>query len=300
MGFDAFGLPAEQHAIQTGTHPQVTTMRNIDRYRAQLRRLGMSYDDRRTLSTTDPEYYRWTQWIFLQLHGAWFDADRGAARPISELVSPVGVWRATGSRGAGVDGADAAEREELLADYRLVYRKQVPVNWCPGLGTVLANEEVNADGRSERGNFPVFAAQPRAMGHADHRLCRPAARRPRPGRLARSVKQQQRNWIGRSSGARMRFGVEGTRGEAIEVYTTRPETVFGSTYVVLAPEHPLVATIAAEKWDDGTRRPRGPAGRPRPGRRAPSTQRRRPRQVRGIAVRPRAGARPGSRPEHAR
>ena len=248
MGFDSFGLPAEQHAMQTGTHPQVTTTRNIDRYRSQLRRLGLSYDARRTLSTTDPGYCRWTQWIFLQLYDAWFDADRGAARPIADLVA---LWE-SGDRPVPGERAwielTPREREELLADYRLVYRKRVPVNWCPGLGTVLANEEVNADGRSERGDFPVFARNleqwmMRITAYAD-RLHDDLDLVDWPD----SVKQQQRNWIGRSAGARIRFGVDGHPGEAIEVYTTRPETVFGSTYVVLAPEHPLVATLAAEEW----------------------------------------------------
>jgi leucyl-tRNA synthetase len=252
MGFDSFGLPAEQYAIQTGTHPQVTTMRNVGRYRAQLRRLGLSHDDRRTLSTSDPAYYRWTQWIFLQLHDSWYDADRGSARPISELVA---AWE-SGERpipgGRPWADREPLEREELLSSFRLVYRKQVPVNWCPGLGTVLANEEVTRDGRSERGNFPVVQRNleqwvMRISAYAD-RLHDDLDLIDWP----ESVKLQQRNWIGRSSGARLRFALDGHPGEAIEVFTTRPETVFGSTYVVLAPEHPLVATVATQSWENGT------------------------------------------------
>ncbi|MCA1671944.1 MAG: class I tRNA ligase family protein, partial [Actinobacteria bacterium] len=156
MGFDAFGLPAEQYAAQTGTHPRSTTEANIERYLAQIRRLGLGHDERRRIATTDVAYYRWTQWIFLQIYNAWYDTDQRKARPIAELESEY----AQGKR-ATPDGRDwselaNAEQRDIIDAHRLVYLSEAPVNWCPGLGTVLANEEVTAEGRSDRGNFPVF------------------------------------------------------------------------------------------------------------------------------------------------
>jgi leucyl-tRNA synthetase len=159
MGFDAFGLPAEQYAVQTGTHPRVSTEANIATYRRQLDRLGLGHDERRSVATTDVEYYRWTQWIFLQIYNAWFDPELGRARRISELEAEF----ASGARAipAGQEWASlsAAARGALLDSYRLVYQSESVVNWCPGLGTVLANEEVTADGRSDRRNIPVFRKQ---------------------------------------------------------------------------------------------------------------------------------------------
>ncbi len=197
MGWDAFGLPAEQYAIQTGTHPAVTTAANIDNFRRQIRRLGLAYDWRREVDTTDPDYFKWTQWIFLQLY------DKG-----------------------------------------LAYQAEVPVNWCPALGTVLANEEV-VDGKSERGGHPVIRKPMRQWmlritEYAD-RLLEDLEQVDWP----ESIKAMQRHWIGRSVGAEVDFAVSGFDAK-VRVYTTRPDTLFGATYMVLAPEHPLVATITTE------------------------------------------------------
>jgi leucyl-tRNA synthetase len=245
MGFDSFGLPAEQYAVQTGTHPRKTTEANIERYRAQLRQLGLAHDDRRSVATTDVEFYRWTQWIFLQIFNSWYDAEAQKARPISELVAEY----EDGTRPGWAD-LDEAGRRKLIDDQRLVYLSEAPVNWCPGLGTVLANEEVTADGRSERGNFPVFRRNlkqwmMRITAYAD-RLESDLERLDWP----ESVKSMQRNWIGRSEGARVSFPTAGD--SAIEVFTTRPDTLFGATYMVLAPEHPLVDTLTTAEWPDGT------------------------------------------------
>ncbi|GLY36372.1 leucine--tRNA ligase [Amycolatopsis sp. NBRC 101858] len=245
MGFDAFGLPAEQYAVQTGQHPRKTTEENIRTYLRQIRRLGLGHDERRRISTIDPEYYRWTQWIFLRIFNSWYDTDAGKARPIAELEAAF----ADGSRPVpgGKDWASlsAAERKTVIDDHRLVYISEAPVNWCPGLGTVLSNEEVTADGRSERGNFPVFRRNlrqwmMRITAYAD-RLVDDLDLLDWPEK----VKSMQRNWIGRSHGARVTFKA----GEdAIEVFTTRPDTLFGATYMVLAPEHPLVDKLTADAW----------------------------------------------------
>ncbi|WP_329053543.1 leucine--tRNA ligase [Amycolatopsis sp. NBC_01488] len=247
MGFDAFGLPAEQYAVQTGQHPRKTTEENIRTYLRQIRRLGLGHDERRRISTIDPEYYRWTQWIFLQIFNSWYDTDAGKARPIAELEAAF----ADGSRSTP-DGRDwsalsAVERKKVIDDHRLVYISEAPVNWCPGLGTVLSNEEVTADGRSERGNFPVFRRNlrqwmMRITAYAD-RLVDDLDLLDWPEK----VKSMQRNWIGRSHGARVTFKA----GEdAIEVFTTRPDTLFGATYMVLAPEHPLVDKLTASTWPE--------------------------------------------------
>ena len=161
MGYDAFGLPAEQYAVQTGQHPRITTEANIEAIRAQLRRLGVDHDDRRSFATIDPGYYKWTQWIFLQIFGSWFDEWAGKARRIEELVAELDAGTREPAPGTNPLGRPWAELDEvgrrLVVDaHRLAYLHQAPVNWCPGLGTVLSNEEVTADGRSERGNFPVF------------------------------------------------------------------------------------------------------------------------------------------------
>ena len=156
MGFDAFGLPAEQYAVETGTHPRETTYRNIERYRAQLRRLGMAYDNRRSFATTDVEYYRWTQWIFLQIFNAWYDPVARKARRISELIAEFEAGTRATPDGRPWAELSEVERRRIIDDHRLAYVAEAPVNWCPGLGTVLANEEITPEGRSERGNFPVF------------------------------------------------------------------------------------------------------------------------------------------------
>jgi leucyl-tRNA synthetase len=254
MGFDAFGLPAEQYAIQTGQHPRATTERNIRAFRRQLRRLGLAHDPRRGVATSDPSYYRWTQWIFLRLFNAWYDRDAGRARPVSELVAELDAHvrePAEGSNpfGRSWDELTGVERRQVVDNHRLAYLQEAPVNWCPGLGTVLANEEVTAEGRSERGNFPVFRRplrqwMLRITAYAD-RLLDDLDRLDWPS----SIKEIQRNWIGRSEGALLRF--PSPAGE-IEVFTTRPETVFGATYLVLAPEHAMVAPLTAPAWPEGT------------------------------------------------
>jgi leucyl-tRNA synthetase len=253
LGFDAFGLPAEQFAVQTGTHPRVSTEANMANMKAQLRRLGLGHDKRRSFATIDPEYYRWTQWIFLQIFNSWYDPEAGKARPIAELVAQFESGAREVPGGRAWSELSAVERADLLSEYRLAYASDAPVNWCPGLGTVLANEEVTADGRSERGNFPVFKAKlrqwnMRITAYAD-RLLDDLDGLDWP----EAIKLQQRNWIGRSEGARVDFPVD-AEGEnaAITVFTTRQDTLFGATYMVLAPEHPLVEKFTPAAWPEGT------------------------------------------------
>lgn len=245
MGFDSFGLPAEQYAVQTGTHPRTTTEANIARYKQQLRQLGLAHDPRRSIATTDVTYYRWTQWIFLQIFESWYDTAADRARPIAELKAEFESGARPTPDGRPYGELAEGERRALIDSYRLAYISEAPVNWCPGLGTVLANEEVTADGRSERGNFPVFRRslkqwKMRITAYAD-RLASDLDRVDWP----ESVKAMQRNWIGRSEGARVRFSA--AAGD-IEVFTTRPDTLFGATYMVLAPEHPLVDELVPASW----------------------------------------------------
>jgi leucyl-tRNA synthetase len=258
FGFDAFGLPAEQYAIETGKHPAVTTAENIDLMRRQLRRLGLGHDPTRELSTADPRYYRWTQWIFLQLFGSWFDRQVQAARPIRTLVEQLerGVRDPEGP--ANPDGRpwaelDPVQRRRVVDSYRLAYLDEAPVNWCPGLGTVLANEEVTAEGRSQIGNFPVYRRRMRQWmlritAYADRLLADLDVLD-----WTDSLKTLQRNWIGRSEGADIRFPAPTAGGGTeVVVYTTRPDTLFGATCLVLAPEHPLVDELTAAAWPPGT------------------------------------------------
>jgi leucyl-tRNA synthetase len=251
MGFDAFGLPAEQYAVETGIHPAITTNRNIETYTRQLKAFGFSYDWDRTLATTDSGYVKWTQWIFLQLFESWFDDEQQKARPISELVGELEAGHRSAD-GVMWQNLPAADKARYLDAQRLAYIDEVPVNWCPALGTVLANEEVTADGLSERGNHPVFRRplrqwMLRITAYAD-RLIDDLEDVDWP----ESVRIMQRNWIGRSEGAHIVFEVEG-RVDPVRVFTTRPDTVFGATYMVLAPEHPMVDDIVPEVWPDGTR-----------------------------------------------
>jgi leucyl-tRNA synthetase len=249
LGFDAFGLPAEQYAIQTGTHPRTRTEANIVNFRRQLGRLGLGHDARRSFSTTDVDFYKWTQWIFLQIFNAWFDPSQNKARPIAELIAEF----ESGARPVG-DGRtwadlDAGGRADVVDAHRLVYLSDSVVNWCPGLGTVLANEEVTADGRSERGNFPVFRKRlrqwmMRITAYSD-RLLEDLEVLDWPDK----VKAMQRNWIGRSTGAVVQFA---TDAGDIDVFTTRPDTLFGATYMVLAPEHDLVDRLVAAQWPADT------------------------------------------------
>jgi len=249
LGFDAFGLPAEQYAVQTGTHPRTRTEANIVNFRRQLGRLGLGHDQRRSFSTTDVDFYKWTQWIFLQIYNAWFDPASNSARPIGELIAEFESGTRTLEDGRSWSELSAGERYEVVDGHRLVYRAESLVNWCPGLGTVLANEEVTADGRSERGNFPVFRKRlrqwmMRITAYSD-RLLEDLDALDWPEK----VKAMQRNWIGRSTGAAALFAAEGTD---IEVFTTRPDTLFGATYLVLAPEHELIDRLVAPDWPDDT------------------------------------------------
>lgn len=240
MGYDAFGLPAELHAISTGEHPRTNTIANMDTMRRQLRRLGLAHDSRRSFATIDEDYVRWTQWIFLQIFNAWYDAEAGRARPISELIDKLGT-----------------DDPAVIDAHRLAYVSESPVNWCPALGTVLANEEVTSEGRSERGNHPVFKRnlrqwQMRITAYAD-RLIDDLDALDWP----EAVVQMQRHWIGRSHGAEVDFAVQSVDGAdqphvaPVRVFTTRPDTLFGASYMVLAPEHELVDAIVTSEWPEG-------------------------------------------------
>ena len=253
MGFDSFGLPAEEYAIRTNTHPRVTTEKNIQEFVRQLKMIGFSYDWDRQIATTDVDYFRWTQWIFLVLFDTWYDEDAGKGRPIAELPIPAEV------KSEGEEAVRAYQDE-----HRLAYVSEAPVNWCPALGTVLANEEV-IDGKSERGGHPV---QRLPLRQWMLRITSYAERLENDLDLldwSDSIKQLQRNWIGRSTGAEVDFFL-GTEEEftpweierkklgfprkpgsdVLRVYTTRPDTLFGATYMVIAPEHPLVEQLTSE------------------------------------------------------
>jgi leucyl-tRNA synthetase len=255
MGFDAFGLPAEQYAVQTGQHPATTTYANIEVYKRQLRRLGLAHDQRRTVATTDREFYRWTQWIFLQIFNAWYDVEADRARPIQELIDELNDGSREPGQGTNPFGSpwselDELQRRQVVDNHRLAYRAESRVNWAPGLGTVLANEEVTADGRSERGNVPVFRKplpqwMMRITAYAD-RLVNDLEQIDWPDK----VRTMQRNWIGKSTGAHIGFPCD---AGAIDVFTTRPDTLFGATYMVLAPEHPMVDALTADAWPAGTK-----------------------------------------------
>ncbi len=224
MGWDAFGLPAEQYAIKSGQHPEITTRQNIAQFKSQLKRIGFSYDWQREINTTDPRYYKWTQWIFLQIYNSWFNPKTNKAEPISTYP------------GEKPDGV------------RLAYVADVPVNWCPELGTVLANEEV-VDGKSEVGGFPVVRRPMRQWmlritAYAE-RLLNELDKLNWP----EGIKLLQRNWIGRSEGALIKFKIANSKSQSIEVFTTRPDTLYGATYMVIAPEHSLVdLVVSEEQW----------------------------------------------------
>lgn len=248
LGYDAFGLPAEQYAIQTGTHPRTTTEANIENMRRQLGMLGLGHDPRRSVESTDPEFFKWTQWIFLQVYNSWFDEEQQKARPIAELIKELEANKRTTKDGRYYEDLTEEEKAAAIDEFRLVYLSNSTVNWCPGLGTVLANEEVTAEGKSERGNFPVFRKNlsqwmMRITAYSD-RLLDDLELLDWPDK----VKSMQRNWIGRSRGAEVSFPAEGYE---IEVFTTRPDTLFGAEYVVLAPEHELVdALLSPIPYDD--------------------------------------------------
>lgn len=254
VGYDSFGLPAEQYAIQTGTHPAITTEQNITRYEEQLRKIGFSFDWSREVRTSDPSYYKWTQWIFIQLFHSWYNKERDKAESIETLIQHF--------EEKGTEDLDANQNEELnftseewksyseikkeeiLLNYRLAYRAETTVNWCPALGTVLANDEIK-DGKSERGGYPVFQKK---MMQWSMRISAYSERLlqglktldwPQP------LKDSQEYWIGKSQGAQVRFATE--NGETIEVFTTRPDTIFGATFMVLAPENPLVQNLTTQE-----------------------------------------------------
>ena len=254
MGWDAFGLPAEQYAVETGVHPSITTQKNIDTYKRQLRSIGMGYDWSREIATCREDYYRWTQWIFLKIFNSWYDPERrwtdaagrevvGGARPIEVLPVPPHVRE---------QGAQEVRR--YRDEHRLAYLSESPVNWCPALGTVLANEEVTSEGRSERGDHPVFRRPMkqwmlRITEYADRLLCDlDELDWPEP------IKLMQRNWIGRSEGAYVDFELADGSGNVIRVFTTRPDTLFGATYLVLAPEHRLVDVVTLATQRDAVAR----------------------------------------------
>ncbi len=252
MGYDSFGLPAEQYAIQTGQHPAITTQANIKRYREQLDKIGFSFDWSREVRTSDPNYYKWTQWIFIQLFESWYCTEHNSALPISELVK---IFETFGNKTVNAicdetvepftaeewNALSWKEQQEILLKYRLTYLAETEVNWCPALGTVLANDEI-VNGVSERGGHPVVRKK---MTQWSMRITAYAQRLldgldtidwPQP------LKDSQTNWIGRSEGAHVEFFVKDTE-DKIAVFTTRPDTIFGVSFMTLAPEHELVAKI---------------------------------------------------------
>ncbi len=263
MGYDAYGLPAEQYAIQTGTHPAVTTEINLARYREQLDKIGFSFDWDREVRTSDPNYYKWTQWTFIQLFNSWYDKNTDKAEPVGALTA---VFESGGNLAVNAACNETPvftgdewklmsekQQQEILMNYRLAYLAETAVNWCPGLGTVLANDEVS-EGRSVRGGHPVERKKMkqwllRITAYADRLLSG-----LNTIDWTDSIKEIQRNWIGRSEGGSMKFCVLGhslndlddpfgEEGIDIEVFTTRPDTIFGATFMVLAPEHELVSAI---------------------------------------------------------
>ena len=251
MGYDAFGLPAEQYAIQTGQHPALTTRQNIARYREQLDKIGFSFDWDREVRTADPKYYKWTQWVFIQLFNHYYDQELDKARPISELVAKFAANGTAGVRAAETkpleftaaewNAMSEKEQQEILLNYRLAYIADTWVNWCPGLGTVLANDEV-VNGVSERGGFPV---ERKLMKQWILRVSAYAERLLKGLETLEwsdSIKEIQRNWIGRSEGAFIRFPIENNEN-TLDIFTTRPDTIFGVSFMVMCPEHALIEQI---------------------------------------------------------
>ncbi len=245
MGYDAFGLPAEQYAIQTGQHPEVTTEKNVTRYREQLDRIGFSYDWDREVRTCDPAFYKWTQWAFLQMFESWYDPTLDKARPISELIAKFETTGYEDVTPAQWKAASDKEKSDILMRYRIAYQGETSVNWCEGLGTVLANDEVK-DGLSVRGGYPV---EQKKMTQWQLRVSAYA------GRLldslekldwSDSLKEMQRNWIGRSEGTEMVFNtICDGREMPVTIFTTRADTIYGVTFMVLAPESELVESLTA-------------------------------------------------------
>ncbi|SZD71960.1 Leucine--tRNA ligase [Candidatus Ornithobacterium hominis] len=259
MGYDSFGLPAEQYAIQTGQHPAVTTQENITRYRKQLDKIGFSFDWEREVRTSNPDYYRWTQWVFLQLFDSYYDNDADKAMPIQHLVE---IFKKEGNQNVNASTSQetifsaeewkqfsAKEKSDILLNYRLTYLAEAEVNWCPALGTVLANDEV-INGVSERGGHPVERKKMtqwmmRITAYAE-RLLNGISCNEEALDWSEALKESQKNWIGKSKGAKVEFCVQNSEDEKIEVFTTRPDTIFGVSFLTLAPEHKLVTEITTK------------------------------------------------------
>ena len=254
VGYDSFGLPAEQYAIQTGQHPAVTTEQNIERYEQQLKKIGFSFDWSREVRTSDASYYKFTQWIFIQLFHSWYNEAANKAESIDTLIAHFEKNGTEGLQATQNDtlsftaeewqNANELDRQDILLNYRLAFRAETTVNWCPALGTVLANDEIK-DGKSERGGFPVFQKK---MIQWSMRITAYSERLlqglqdidwPQP------LKDAQEYWIGKSQGAAVQFAVA-DKEEKIEVFTTRPDTIFGATFMVLAPENPLVEGLTTD------------------------------------------------------
>lgn len=269
MGYDSFGLPAEQYAIQTGQHPAITTEENIARYRQQLDQIGFSFDWSREVRTSNPDFYKWTQWIFVQLFNSWYNVASDKAESIDSLIN---LFETNGNAGVSAvtaneenftaeqwNGWSAEEKEAMLQKYRLAYRAESTVNWCPALGTVLANDEVK-DGLSERGGHPVVQKK---MMQWSLRITA-YAQRLLDGLekidWSESIKESQRNWIGRSEGASVHFDIKNS-DQKIEVFTTRPDTIFGVTFMVLAPESALVDQLTTAEYKDSVEKYREQAAK---------------------------------------
>lgn len=252
QGYDSFGLPAEQYAIQTGQHPAITTHTNITRYREQLDKIGFSFDWSREVRTSDPEYYQWTQWIFVQLFESWYDLTEDKAKPISELVELFAKEGNTQVKAACDEDAmpfspedwknySEKEKQSMLLKYRLTYLAETEVNWCPQLGTVLANDEI-VNGVSERGGYPVVRKKMKQWSMRISAYAERLLQGLENIDWTESLKESQRNWIGKSVGAEVQFKIQSSELK-IDVFTTRPDTIFGVTFMTLAPEHELVSQI---------------------------------------------------------
>ena len=254
MGYDAYGLPAEQYAIQTGQHPAITTVNNINRYREQLDKIGFSFDWSREIRTCDPQYYHWTQWAFQKMFNSYYDNDRQQARPIEELTQK---FAETGTKDLQAACSEELcftadewkaksekEQQEILMNYRIAYLGETMVNWCPQLGTVLANDEV-VDGVSERGGYPVVQKKMRQWCLRVSAYAQRLLDGLDTIQWTDSLKETQRNWIGRSEGAEVKFHVKDSGLEFV-IFTTRADTMFGVTFMVLAPESELVSQVTTE------------------------------------------------------
>ena len=257
QGYDSFGLPAEQYAIKTGRHPAKTTSENIERYRTQLDKMGLSFDWSREIRTSEKNYYKWTQWMFIKLFNSWYDQKVNKTREINELVKifeisgNIDLCAACSEKTPLFCSEDwinfsEVDRNKLLLNYRIAYLSEVDVNWCPGLGTVLANDEV-INGFSERGGFEVFKKK---MMQWSLRIS-PYAKRLLNGLdkidWPEPLKEMQRNWIGKSIGSEVKFDVQ-NHDFTIETFTTRPDTIYGVTFLTLSPENQLVKTITTDKY----------------------------------------------------